>query len=395
MLMATSRSYDEAPSFAQAMLAMPQFSALIEEIYQGPTEDVPWGTALETMRRLLGGSHATLILRPPAADRPGLMINAAHDGITPAAASYNNYYYSLDPIVNLPADRVTTADELFGAEKWLSSEIYKQFLRDLDIRYVLAADIRTEDGVECRFRVSRGHTGEDFGVRERALLSILLPHLKRAVDLHSRLDLIESERTLYANTVDRMLVGTVILDDTGTILKTNAAAQEILSHHDGIRINNGAFDFNYAQEQRQFQKMIKQMLAPQPAGAVQPAMIEAMSITRPSGKAKLGLLIRAIPFAEWSEENKWRPACVVFIRDPECRSDASREVMRKLFDFTPAETSLALLMANGYSVEDAADDLGISKNTARAHLRAIFSKTGVTRQATLVRTLLSSVISLG
>jgi DNA-binding CsgD family transcriptional regulator len=39
--------------------------------------------------------------------------------------------------------------------------------------------------------------------------------------------------------------------------------------------------------------------------------------------------------------------------------------------------------------------LGISKNTARAHLRAIFSKTGVTRQATLVRILLGSVVPLG
>ena len=69
--------------------------------------------------------------------------------------------------------------------------------------------------------------------------------------------------------------------------------------------------------------------------------------------------------------------------------------MRKLFDFTPAETQLALQLADGLALEEAADELGISKNTARAHLRAVFSKTGVTRQATLVRMLLSSVGALG
>ncbi|MNN80644.1 Bacterial regulatory protein, luxR family [compost metagenome] len=123
--------------------------------------------------------------------------------------------------------------------------------------------------------------------------------------------------------------------------------------------------------------------------------MEAMSITRPSGSARLGVLIRTIPLSEWSEDNRKRPACVVFIRDPERRSQASHDVVRQLFDFTPAETQLALQLANGLTLDEAADELGISKNTARAHLRAIFSKTGVTRQATLVRMLLSSVISLG
>ncbi|CAI8692931.1 hypothetical protein EMIT0111MI5_10306 [Burkholderia sp. IT-111MI5] len=50
---------------------------------------------------------------------------------------------------------------------------------------------------------------------------------------------------------------------------------------------------------------------------------------------------------------------------------------------------------NGLTLEQAAEEPGISKNTARTHLRAIFSKTGATRQATLVRILLGSVVPLG
>ena len=38
--------------------------------------------------------------------------------------------------------------------------------------------------------------------------------------------------------------------------------------------------------------------------------------------------------------------------------------------------------------DEAAAELNIRKNTARAHLRSIFSKTGVTRQTMLVRLLL-------
>ena len=104
---------------------------------------------------------------------------------------------------------------------------------------------------------------------------------------------------------------------------------------------------------------------------------------------------RTVPLSEWSEDNPRRPACAIFIRDAERKSQASHDIVRKLFDLTPAETTLALALVNGSTLEEAADALDISKNTARSHLRAIFSKTGVTRQATLVRTLLNSVLSLG
>jgi DNA-binding CsgD family transcriptional regulator len=69
--------------------------------------------------------------------------------------------------------------------------------------------------------------------------------------------------------------------------------------------------------------------------------------------------------------------------------------VRRLFDLTPAEASLALALADGLTLDQAAERLKIRKNTARAHLRAIFAKIGVTRQTTLVRLLLSSVIWLG
>jgi len=59
------------------------------------------------------------------------------------------------------------------------------------------------------------------------------------------------------------------------------------------------------------------------------------------------------------------------------------------------EDQAELALANGLTLDEAADGLHIRKNTARAHLRAIFSKIGVTRQTTLVRVLLSSVVWLG
>ncbi|MFD2272759.1 helix-turn-helix transcriptional regulator [Undibacterium arcticum] len=86
---------------------------------------------------------------------------------------------------------------------------------------------------------------------------------------------------------------------------------------------------------------------------------------------------------------------MIYIRDPEHKAQAPHDIVRQLFSFTPAETNLAMQLANGLSLEEAAEELGIRRNTARAHLRAIFSKTDVTRQTELVRILLNSVATLG
>jgi DNA-binding CsgD family transcriptional regulator len=68
---------------------------------------------------------------------------------------------------------------------------------------------------------------------------------------------------------------------------------------------------------------------------------------------------------------------------------------QELFHLTGAETMLAIQLANGLSLEEAAAALNIKRNTARAHLRSIFSKTGVRRQTELVRIFLNSVAMLG
>ena len=56
---------------------------------------------------------------------------------------------------------------------------------------------------------------------------------------------------------------------------------------------------------------------------------------------------------------------------------------------------VAALQQVHVSLEEAAEALSIRRNTARAHLRSIFSKTGVRRQTELVRIFLNSVVLLG
>lgn len=378
--------------FLRARLDWAQFNKMVGLIYQGPLEPLPWSGALSLVRDHLHANWVTLILRPASLSQPALIINASSDGCSVAEAKWTSYSaFALDPFVGLPPERVVTVDEMLGAGVWFASDFYKQFVEPYDIRYMLGADIRTEDGIDCRFRVCRPGVSGQFTEGDKALCQVLLPHLKRSIQLHSRLDVIESERKLFASTVDRLLVATVILDETGTILKTNHVADEILKENDGLRLTATGLEAKYSEENRELHRLVKQALSG--IASTAQAVGQAMSITRPSGRAKLGVAIRSIPLSEWSEGAR-RPAVTVFIRDPDRKAQGSRDTLRQLFELTPAEAALSLLLAEGLTLEEAADQLGVRKNTARAHLRSIFSKTGVTRQTALVRLLLASVTPL-
>ncbi|MFN3523420.1 MAG: alpha/beta fold hydrolase [Phenylobacterium sp.] len=61
--------------------------------------------------------------------------------------------------------------------------------------------------------------------------------------------------------------------------------------------------------------------------------------------------------------------------------------IRESFGLTPAETRLAARLKEGQTLAEAARDLGVSVNTVRNQLRAIFDKMGLNRQSELVRAL--------
>ncbi|WP_284279017.1 helix-turn-helix transcriptional regulator, partial [Sphingobium jiangsuense] len=80
----------------------------------------------------------------------------------------------------------------------------------------------------------------------------------------------------------------------------------------------------------------------------------------------------------------------LFLADPARSGGPDPDSLRDRFQLTPAEAALAIQLAEGAALVDAARALDIAHNTARAHLRAIFAKTGTHRQVQLVHLLRTS-----
>jgi DNA-binding CsgD family transcriptional regulator/PAS domain-containing protein len=382
-----------AQVLAEMGLELAEYERLIGNMYDSAINIHCMSDSLRQFRMLFKANFVTLILR--VQDEPLLSPMMVAGDIELGEGGINHYaYYAKSTLFDsLPTDTVFTVDELMSEAEWVSSSFYLLFCQPHDCHQMLGADIRMPDGSTVRFRINRPRDQARFSHVERAMCAMLLPHLRRALHMHSLLDRSESLGSLYSQTISRMAVATIVLDENGTVVQLNPVAREILDSQDGLKVVGGRLEATYPSDNRELSRLVRNAFQRAKQGDAGLQGAEAMSISRPSGKVSLGVVVELIPTQELVE-GKGKPTVVVYVRDAVSRSLVSNVVTSQLYNLTPAETSLALELANGLSLEEASQALNIRRNTARAHLRSIFSKTGVRRQTELVRIMLNSVVAL-
>lgn len=349
-------------------------------IYQGLLDKDPWRVTVEHLSVHMAAS-AIIVIRPSSSTDLGFI--ACHPRNPEIEHAYRALYWTQDPFLDLPIDQVLTIDEYLGADAWLASDFYRNFIGQGGVRYGLGINIVSQNGTVCRLRLYRLPEQPAFTQQDKDRLRDLVAHFNQALSLATRIERNETQSELYEGALDRLHIGAIVLDENQHILRCNQIAKSMLDEGDGLKQVAGGLEAHYRNDRTTLRELV----------AASDAKAQAMSISRPSGKRKLGVVIKSIPLREASE-GKGRSAWIIFVCDPDAQTTAPREILRQVFDFTPAEAALAMELANGLSLDEAAELLGIRRNTARTHLRAIFAKAGVTRQAELVRLVLNGVVGL-
>ena len=380
------------------------YDRLIELIYRGALEQQPWQSALPALRQVLDAQVASLVLRPPSEGDRGVILNsvrpenAGEGGASPLAdpndwevTAYREQFFTLDPFVNLPQDKVIALEDILPDDELVHSDYYLHYLQPIGLFRILGVDTAEPGGMLARLRFSRQQSEPRFDAGERRLVELITPHLRLAIEIYARLNRMTSERDLYAGAVDQLSVATVILDEQGRVLNTNAVARAMLDEADGLGQRGQRLHIASRPADKALQEALESIARAR--RGQEPSVVKALRVPRSTGRSDLGLVIRPVPTSEWSEGQS-SPCTAVFISDPDFRDSASQQTLGELFGLTPAEANLAILLARGLSLAEVSEAQNISPHTARAQLKSIFSKTGVSRQAELVRLILKSVASL-
>ena len=380
------------------------FDRLVQAIYRGAVEQPPWHSTLPALREAIDAEVVSLVLRPPSAGDRGFILNCVRPGrerrgensvlADPGdweVTAYREQFFSLDPFINLPLERIISLDDLLSDAELIASDYYQHYLEPIGLFRILGVDTGQPGSLLARLRFSRRREEPPFSARDREVLALITPHLHLAIEIYARLNQMTSERDIYAGAVDQLSVATIILDEKGRLLNTNALASALLKEGDGLSLRGKHLRIESRSTDRELQSALSSVIRAQQAGET--SVVKALRVHRPGGRSPLGLVVRPVPVSEWTE-GQTGPCAAVFVSDPEQHDSASQQTLGELFGLTPAEANVAILLARGLSLAEVSQVQNISPHTARAQLKSIFAKTGVSRQAELVRMIIKSVASL-
>lgn len=351
-------------------------SGLIDLLYSGLLDPSPWEAFLRALADHLGSAFATIIFAVPGATQSGLALspNASPQG----TENYMTTFFASDPFSGLPEGKVVKFTEFVASEQ---QEVFnREYLDNAGGDQIIGVDLRAASGFEARIRVTRDQSRPDFGRSECEVLQRLVPHVRNAVRLYERLATIGTEQGVFQAAVEEMAVASIILDKKRRILRTNARAELLLAQSDGLKCNGAQLLLGNRDQQQALDALFRALNSGGDPASIGPLRLR---IERPSGARDLAIVAQPIAGPAFMR-GATAAAIALFISEPGAGASASPEAIRDLLQLTHAEAQLAAVLADGISLVDAAQRLGIAHNTARAQLRAIFSKTGVRRQSQLV-----------
>lgn len=103
---------------------------------------------------------------------------------------------------------------------------------------------------------------------------------------------------------------------------------------------------------------------------------------------RIPVTVQAFPTGATSAQEKIRPAGLIYIADTRYPREDATAAMSRLYKLSNAEKKLVLALSDGSHLSEAAEKLGITRNTARNQIQSVYGKTGTRRQQELLVRLL-------
>jgi DNA-binding CsgD family transcriptional regulator/uncharacterized protein YhfF len=227
-------------------------------------------------------------------------------------------------------------------------------------------------------------------------IRLITPQLDRGIALLRRLN----EQRTVADGLEAILsrietaVFTVASDLTLGVC--NPAGEALLHRRDGLALHHGRLTTRFDADARRLLSTVAEVCAP--TGQIRtdrpdprPGKSALVTIRRSDDRPSYRAVVLPVRRGHAIQALTTSSIALLFVDDPDHRAPPTRaEYCVLAFGLTPAEARLAVHLATGASLTEASDRFGVTHNTVRAQLRAIFDKTDTHRQVDLVRLLQST-----
>ncbi|MCB9544307.1 MAG: helix-turn-helix transcriptional regulator [Myxococcales bacterium] len=344
-------------------------TTVIDAAYDAAFGVASWADVAESLRDLSGAVAAGFSLRPTQAD-----------------GAFQQHWAGLDP----GFERLYV-EELYQEDPWVEGAARmpigrtwcgNQFIDDADLvqtRFYneACAPFGYRDIAGCILAVTPSHTITFGAFVERPaelerfhLVDQVLPHLARALAIGPG-----GPKRLPPD-VTAMLAAlnmpAAVVDADACLVQANGPGHALLLRGEGVRLEGRRLRCGRAGVERALHADIAQ------AAQGRSERPPPIGVPRPRRQRALAVSVLPVPMHLAGQ----RLALVVFI-DPDAPTSRGAAAVARVFDLSPAEARLTAALGQGLELREISESLGLSIHTVRTQMRAVFRKTGCSRQAEL------------
>lgn len=345
---------------------------LIDQIYEAAIFQERWPQLLQFVADQVGARGATFMIKSPNALRA-----VASTGIGQLVDDFIALGWSSDPArvqplidEQYPGFRVET--DYRTPEQIHALPVYREFLIP---RNLVAGAATTIQGSTDRavFLSFEGFGSHDAARAAVPALDRLRPHLARAISLSA----LHSQRTqIIVDSLALVGAAAAVVCADGQLRYANQLYTDRL----GAMLTDSRLGLRFTDPFLQ-----RQYLAALDRHRATDGMVQSVAVRGADGSTPFAIHI--LPITGAARDLCDADGVLLLVADGANDTVPDADLLRLLFDLTPAEARLARLIAKGHSVTDAGKVLAITAATGRVHLKSIFAKLGVQRQIDLSRML--------
>jgi DNA-binding CsgD family transcriptional regulator len=358
-----------------------KLEVLTDLIYGALFGETSWQAFLDALTATMPDAKSTLFFHDAVARTGGLSLSSGLENAETEA--YNRYYAAINPWMPRAATRPiglgVIADQMLPREQLLKTEFYNDYIRWIGCESSVGVTIMRERGRSFNLSTLTSSSDPDFNRSNAELLSDLAPHLRRAFDFirreHSDPHHNENGLSLF----DAIGVGIVYIGEDQTIRSINSAAEQMIAEGEAIGVSTtGRIIVNDNALASRLSVLLRHHLH---------ALPPASTVIRMKNTSFKCTLVKMQ--SDFITEFLEGPTAALIIErmNLPLRPDF-KDTLPRIDQLTAAEMRIAAGIAAGLSLREVARTNDVSYETARSHLKNIYSKLGVNSQVGLVRWLM-------
>ena len=301
---------------------------------------------------------------------------------------YLDIYHPIDERMprarRLPDSHLVHVTELYTAEELQTSPTYNEALPRANAQDSLNVRLDGLDGSSIGWSLQDPVASDGWGSSQLTLLKGLLPHLRHFVRVQQTLAKAQALGASVTALLDNARVGVIHLDRHGRIVEANDRARAILRRGDGVADRGGFLHARVPADQARLERLVADALPTSSA----PAVSGSMTLRRASRLARFVVHVKPVGIPQRAFGAR-RAAALVLIAEPGHGSRIDPALVATTLGLTPVESQLAVWLAEGQTVREMAVATGRTEGSVRWSLHQIHRKQGLSRQADLVRLVLS------